>query len=285
MTEAGDRSALQFEKAETEESPSGPMSCAFCADPIRGVYYQVGGAVACEGCRERKLAEKEVGSGLARWARAAALGTGAAIVGALIWYLVAELTGYEFGLIAIVIGLLVGGAVRFGSRRRGGWVYQGLAMFLTYASIVSTYVPAIFEGLAMAAESEGVETESGEVALASVDAAAEGVDAVPVAAAAGESLEAVVETDPEAALEEGGPVVGGLLGAVIGLGLLAVIVFAAPFLAGFENFMGWIILAIGLYEAWKLNRRETLIFEGPFRLAGTRPEYRPEPPPAPITPA
>jgi Sec-independent protein secretion pathway component TatC len=41
--------------------------------------------------------------------------------------------------------------------------------------------------------------------------------------------------------------------------------FASPFLAGFENIMGLIIIAIALYEAWKLNKRVPV--SGPFRMA------------------
>ena len=65
------------------------------------------------------------------------------------------------------------------------------------------------------------------------------------------------------------------------------IAFAAPFLAGFQNFMGWIILAIGLYEAWKLNKKQELVFAGPFAVGGAQPiapERVPEPPPAPLNP-
>src|SRR5207245_910442 len=44
----------------------------------------------------------------------------------------------EFGLVAVVVGVLVGGAVRKGSNGRGGWRYQLLAMFLTYSAVVVT---------------------------------------------------------------------------------------------------------------------------------------------------
>jgi len=46
---------------------------------------------------------------------------------------------------------------------------------------------------------------------------------------------------------------------------------AAPFLAGASNIMGIIIIGIGLYEAWKFNKR--VIVNGPFKLV-------PEPAPA-----
>ena len=51
----------------------------------------------------------------------------------------AKATGYEIGLVAIVVGLLVGGAVRKGSGARGGWFYQLMAVALTYAAISGSY--------------------------------------------------------------------------------------------------------------------------------------------------
>src|SRR6266566_11816 len=63
---------------------------------------------------------------------------GGAVVGAAVYFGIAALTGYEFGLVAIVVGLLVGGAVRKGSNGRGGRRYQLLAVFLTYTAVVVT---------------------------------------------------------------------------------------------------------------------------------------------------
>ncbi len=49
--------------------------------------------------------------------------------------------------------------------------------------------------------------------------------------------------------------------------LILAIACAAPFLAGFENIIGIVIIGIGLYEAWKLNRRSTVAITGPHTLA------------------
>lgn len=215
---------------------------------------------------------------------------GTAILGALLWYGVARLTGYEFSLIAIVIGFLVGNAVRLGSRRRGGWLYQALAIFLTYTSIVSTYIPAIYEAAVEQSESaaEAAEVEElaeGEIptlAASAADASGE-ADGVPETATDPQPVEAAAVVGPASAAPPVG-LVGGVAGLLLGLTALFAIAFAAPFLGGFSNFMGWIILAIGLYEAWKTNRREEVVIEGPFRVAGAPPAYVPEVPPPPIAP-
>jgi hypothetical protein len=60
------------------------------------------------------------------------------------------------------------------------------------------------------------------------------------------------------------PGLGGLVFAVL---VLLAIACVAPFFAGFENIIGIVIIGIGLYEAWKLNRRSTLTITGPHALA------------------
>lgn len=270
---------LSFERVEREGETrkEGPVPCANCGEPVRGAYYQLKGAVICLGCRRRMI--EVSGSPMGRFLRATLFGVGAAALGAGIWYGVSKVTGYEFGLVAIVIGLLVGGAVRIGSRRRGGWLYQALAMFLTYASIVSTYVPYIVEA---AMEQDGATSIEGSAAagVADLEKIGEGAEAtVPPESPRDASNESEATRD-----DVTGRAAPGLLAALIGIVLLFAIAFAAPFLAGFENFMGWILIAIGLYEAWKLNRREELVFEGPFRLAGAPASYVPETPPPPIAP-
>ena len=55
-------------------------------------------------------------------------------------------------------------------------------------------------------------------------------------------------------------------------------VLAEPFLDGVENILGIIIIGIGLYEAWKVNKRVALTITGPFHAA-FRPAA-PVPPPA-----
>src|SRR2546422_11725279 len=59
-------------------------------------------------------------------------------LGAGLYFGIEATTGYELGLVAVVVGLMVGGAVRKGSNGRGGWRYQALAMFLTYCAGVAT---------------------------------------------------------------------------------------------------------------------------------------------------
>src|SRR5690349_4084007 len=122
---------LQFDRAETPHSAPAGSACVVCKQPLSGTYFEVNGKTVCPGCRDRLNAELNKYSPAVRFARALGLGAGAAVIGAGIYYGISAATGYEFGLVAIVVGLLVGKAVRKGSGGRGGWRYQALAMALT----------------------------------------------------------------------------------------------------------------------------------------------------------
>jgi hypothetical protein len=47
--------------------------------------------------------------------------------------------------------------------------------------------------------------------------------------------------------------------------------FLSPIFSGFENLIGLVIIGIGLYEAWKLNKREVFEITGPFALNTATP--------------
>ena len=231
--------AVQFDRAEYADKAAAPTTCASCSQPLWDTYYDVNGSVCCERCRRDLELAGTQGSRPGRFLRAATFGVLAGAVGAGLWYGVRALTGYEVGLIAIVVGLLVGGAVRKGSAGRGGWLYQALAVFLTYASIVSTYVPMIANDLR-----EGAKKPEAQAAPPATAAPA----ATPAATAA--------NVQPGRTL---------MMMALFGLVVFA-IACVAPFLGGFESLIGLFIIGIGLYEAWKINKRVPLVVTGPFRV-------------------
>ena len=162
---AGDVDDLQFDRAEPAAppvgvgeavpattaapgaGPAGVTACAACGAPITDVYFEAKGKVVCPRCRDAVMAQQAAGSGGARLFKATVFGIAAGIVGAAIWYAVRAGTGYEVGLIAIVVGVLVGGAVKAGAKGRGGVGYQLLAVFLTYISIAANYVPDVVRAL------------------------------------------------------------------------------------------------------------------------------------------
>jgi hypothetical protein len=79
------------------------------------------------------------------------------------------------------------------------------------------------------------------------------------------------DSDPEMVTENADDTLDGagdpsLLMLLMGIGLLFAVAMAAPFLAGFENIIGLVIIAFGLYQAWKMNKRNPVVITGPFKL-------------------
>jgi hypothetical protein len=272
MTQPAEATELQFDRAEFGGQPAS-QTCAACQQPIADRYFDVNGQITCPTCRETIATTLERNPGATAPLIALAAGLAGGLVGALLYYAVLKITGYEIGLIAIVVGLLVGRAVRWGSGGRGGRVYQVMAVAITYLAIVSTYVPFIVEGIRNQAATQ----------TAQQAATSEATPATTPAPGAGPS--GVEASNASAA---GEPMTGGSV--AIALFLLFLLLLATPFLAGFQNIIGWLIIGFALWEAWKSNRRVPLAIAGPFALApagaagagdAAVPPLPPVPPPLP----
>ena len=136
---------LQFEHAEPLSPATAPAlsgkSCVACKQPIANTYYHAQGQVVCPSCAERIQSGQQAAPALSL-ARAALYGAGAALAGCLLYAAVTITTGLNIGLIAIVVGYMVGKAIRQGSNGLGGRPQQILAVTLTYFAITTSYIPA-----------------------------------------------------------------------------------------------------------------------------------------------
>jgi hypothetical protein len=238
---------LQFDRAELERGASGltgTMTCSVCGSELKDSYYAVNGHVVCDSCRRSAEADRNRGGSAGRFGKALVLGILATIACSIVWYVVLKATDTQWGILAIVVGLVVGGAVRKGSNGRGGWRYQTLAILLTYTAIVSSYVPYIIGGMRERSAQRTKATMPADQVSPSMPAAT---------------------TDSTAATSRDSNV--GPIGFVIGILALLAILFAMPFLAGIENFIGILIIGFALYEAWKLNRRTELSVSGPHQVS------------------
>ena len=243
---------LQFERAERATQATG-SGCAVCKQVITTAYYEINGHVTCQRCRSRIIAERNRGTSGTRFAKALGLGFLAAAAGAGLYYAVAAATGSEYAIVAIVVGLLVGSAVRKGSNGRGGWRYQALAMVLTYSAIVVTYIPQIVKAMMdrrAAIVSEGVR-RAGDTATLTAPTTAPDQTGRP--ATAGDSARAPAKHV-------------GVGGVLLGVGALFVLAAALPILAGISNIIGLFIIGIALYEAWRLNKAVALRITGPYQV-------------------
>jgi hypothetical protein len=237
--------SLDFERAE--KTSNAAPACAQCATPITDRYFTLGSHTLCEACHFAFQNAKAPGNPATRFVGAAGLGTIAAAVGCGIWMTVTELTGYEIGLIAIAVGYIVGLAVHIGSRRVGGLAYQLLAVILAYSAIVMTYVPMIaaqlnaseeFQSGMAAGESETWAEGEGS------DSAANPVDGN--------------ESDAQPLSPEDATVLAWISAIPLA--------YMLPFLMGFENAIGILIIGFALWQAYRMNARAKIDLQGPFRL-------------------
>lgn len=225
-TPAPEAADLQFDRVEpaADRPMSNAGQCAACNGALVHQYWASADKTLCSDCAAQIRMQNAAKPGFKGLMLGGLYGGAAAALGCGIYYLV-SLSGWEFGLVAILVGLLVGFAVRKGSGGHGGLAFQLLAVCLTYCAITATYTPYVVDSLLKAENEE-----------------------------AGLAAQASATSEAPAKAHFGHYVVG------------FVIALAAPFLAGMENIMGLIILAIGLWEAWKINRRVATPLLGPYPI-------------------
>jgi len=281
-------SNMQFERADYGTPKIPTLTCASCGKTIDEFYFEINAKTFCMECK-RRLEAQHKGGRVKRFLKALLAGSVAAVLGFGIYYGIMKATGYEFGLVAIVVGLMVGAAVRWGSGGLGGWPYQILAMFLTYNAIVLTYVPLAFSELKNdfkakpAAQQESAQPLTQVSPDTTASAAATPQDATPVATDTTLASANATPVDPSATPAAAAPVTTadsednqiGFGKFILACGALLLLAYALPFLAGISNILGLVILAIGLYEAWKINKGTRIVISGPYR-AGP-PKNQPPP--------
>jgi hypothetical protein len=127
---------LQFRRAQ---SPGGPdiRACIACKQPISGEYFQANGNTVCPTCADR-IRNGQQSVPPAHLAKAVLFGAGAALAGSAIYAGVAIFLHIEIGLVAVLIGYMVGNTVRFAAGV--GRPQQILAVSLTYFAITSAFI-------------------------------------------------------------------------------------------------------------------------------------------------
>lgn len=236
---------LQFDHAEPtpgSQQSAGSITCSVCGSALPDTYFVANGHIVCERCRRGVEEDWNRGGAAGRLGKAIGLGVLAMIGCSVLWYIVLKLTDSQWGILAVVVGLVVGGAVRKGSNGRGGWRYQALAIFLTYTAIVTSYVPYVMESIREAQQTAS--TDSAQTAGLTKDSLALAKDSATTAAP-------------------------GPLHAAVAIVILLGFLYALPFLAGLENLIGILIIGFALFEAWKLNRRAELSITGPHQVAAS----------------
>ena len=177
---------------------------------------------------------------------AGALGLGAGIVGAAIYYAVVAITHLEIGIVAILIGYMVGRAVRKGARGRGGLRFQILAVALTYLSVALAYAPLVIQ------EMRASGSQSQQASASPSDAR--------------RPAEATTGAAPDAR-----PAPNFLLV----LAMFLAFILALPVLSVFgslpTSLISGVIIGFGMQQAWKMTAAPRLDFLGPYRVGAADP--------------
>ena len=231
-----------------------------CGAALRTQYFHVGEQATCGTCKE--AVERAIQNAVAAsrrpgtFARSFAIGLGAAIAGAILYYAVIAITGWEIGLVAIVIGFMVGWAVHRGSAGAGGRRYQWLAVILTYFAVGLAYTPLAFKSL-----SEGDAGNSAAIAdSSSSTAVAPATDAASADSAAATGTEGAATDGPSLP---------------VALGLTFLLIFALPvmYVVGSmpSGLISAVIILFGMQQAWKMTASGVVPITGPYRV-GANPE-------------
>jgi hypothetical protein len=259
----------------TPEPGDSAVTCTGCRQPIADQYWSAGEAILCERCKtaveEGQQGAPDVMSRAGRFTRAVLFGLVAMLLGAAAWYAVAKLANLEVGLIAILLGYLVGKAVFIGSARRGGLRYQVLAVFLTYLGIGTAYVPFAFEGLRqrMQAEADSVRAAD-SIAAVATPAAEELAGGQPGPDAA--RLDSLPQA-AQAAPADDSP--ARSIGLVLSLALVLFGILTIPIsltIGGLPgSLISLLIYSFAIMQAWRMTGSARIAISGPFRLGQAAP--------------
>jgi hypothetical protein len=146
----------------------------------------------------------------------------------------------QLALVTIGVAFVIARVVRNASGGVGGRRFQVLAVALTYLASTMGYVPPLLRGIFEHS------ADSAHHAEAATDTKSDGAPAEPAA--------------PESPKHSTAVAVVMFVGVVLGFALIA------PFLELKEAPLGLLIVAFGLWEAWKRTRAIPIVLEGPFRL-------------------
>jgi hypothetical protein len=218
---------LQFRRAQPIDSaePPAAKTCAACKQLVAGEHYQVRNQVICASCAAKIRAGQQSQKPVPLF-RAVIYGVGAALAGCIL-YAIPLAMGFQIGIVALVVGYMVGKAIRHASYGTGGRAQQVLAVVLTYLAISASIVPALVfmgvkQGAARAAQKKPPEVQP--------------VKPMPSAGKMAAGVALLVVISPFLQLKSSP--VGGLI--------------------------SLFILFIGLQRAWVLTARHEIIVTGPY---------------------
>jgi hypothetical protein len=242
MTTPSDTGDLQFDSVVPRaDGAATATACVLCHTPFDAEYFDVNGQQICRACSEKVAEQTATPREISTLGRAVLAGLIAAVLGAVLYFAVIAVSGFEVGLVSIAIGYMVGYGVRVGTRGRGGRRFQVLAVVLTYWAIGLAY------------------------STLAIKAFVDRKDGAPAAISGPQKSGAT--TEPAAASDDG-PMTGGRF--ALGLLYLVAFTFVMPVLAIAADMPGGLlsgaIIVFGMMQAWKMTAAPVLTVTGPYRI-------------------
>lgn len=275
---------LQFDRVDapaeaSQGDQSAPLQCESCGNAIHAAYYHVNGRSVCVRCKDTAVDASQSPRGAGVIFKSLLFGGVAALGGAAIYYAVIAITNFEIGLVAILIGFMVGAAVRKATAGRGGRKFQVIALLLTYFAVGVAYTPLAIKGAMDAPKTASVAD--------SVSASGSDSIALPpptpmtpmLAGAAATADTTAAATDSTSATQLGGNIFVALA-ILLGGGFLMVLALPVLAVVGSlpSGLISALIIGFGMHQAWKMTAAFTANVSGPYRVGA-------EPPPATDAPA
>jgi hypothetical protein len=250
--------ALQLDRVERADSAPAESStaiagirCGSCGATISYQYYSLGGKSICASCRGALDRARAASRSPRAFGTALAFGLGAAIAGATVYYAVIAVFDLEIGIVAILIGWMVGRAIQKALPGGGARRYQILAAVLTYFAVGLAYMPIVFKA-----------NKSQAAKLAASSSAATPDSAAAADLSSSDSTTAAANATAAAKAHHHIPF-------IFGLGAAVLLAFALPVMLTFSSAGGIIsalIIAIGMRQAWRMTGASGLNITGPLRV-------------------
>jgi hypothetical protein len=244
--ETAGNAELQFDRVVSQPGAGAPnavsVTCAACQSPIETEYFDLNGHSVCAQCRTSIEAHAEPPRGVGPLLTAGVFGLGAVVAGAAIYYAVMAIAHLEIGIVAILIGYMVGFSVRKGAKGRGGLRFQVLAVTLTYFAVAFAYTPLAIQG--------------------AIDARRQQELSTPAAA--------VVASTQAPRPTQAPPSAGRLLLFLLTLiGLIAALPVMLVFGSLPFGLISGFIIFIGMRQAWRMTGAPWVQVLGPYRVGVT----------------
>jgi len=257
------------------------LACAACEKKIEDQFYSANEQAYCPSCKTQIFDSK---MGCSGYLPSLGLGFVAALLGGLLDFAVTAATDTQYGLIALVMGAMVGWAVRKGSRGRGSRWLQVIALGLTYLAISWSLSGLIIRELVSPSEPVPESTLAEEEALPDLTEMIESAP-TPNATVTAPEVEETPQTqetpDPEAPAglptDDEEPLTG--LALVIAVGIALVTGLVLPVVAVFIEPINAVFYGLAMWQATTMVKPVTP--DGPHSLSelGAEEQEPTEPPP------